>query len=149
MAEDAAEELALTLTRNGLRRMTARVLAALLFSDQEAITAGEIGERLGASAGSVSTALRSLVDVGLVEKVPAPSSRREHYHCPDDAWARLMSAQNTTVRAMLQAAERGISAVGENSVAGRRLAIMHDFYTHLVRELPAVIDRWHRNGTKQ
>lgn len=125
--------------------LTARVLSALLFSDQESITAGEIGERLGAGAGSVSTALRSLGDVGLVERVPAPGSRREHYRCPDDAWARLMSAQNTTVEAMLQAAERGISAVGENGVAGRRLALMHDFYTHLMSELPAVIDRWHQS----
>jgi DNA-binding transcriptional regulator GbsR (MarR family) len=99
----------------------------------------------------VSTALRSLADVGLVERVPAPGSRREHYRCPDDAWARLMSAQNTTVQAMLRAAERGISAVGENTVAGRRLTIMHDFYTHLMSELPAVIDRWrqNQNGTEQ
>lgn len=142
MADDAAEELALTLTRNGLQRMTARVLAVLLFSEQESITAGEIGERLGASAGSVSTALKSLGDVGLVERVPAPGSRREHYRCPDDAWARLMSTQNTTVQAMLHAAERGIAAAGEDSVASRRLAIMHDFYTHLMRELPALIERW-------
>lgn len=149
MADDAAEKLALTLTRNGLHRMTARVLAVLLFSDQESITAGEIAERLAVSAGSVSTALRSLGDVGLVEKVPAPGSRREHYHCPDDAWARLMSAQNTTVRAMLRAAERGIAVVGEHSVAGRRLANMHDFYTHLMTELPAVVDRWHRKRAER
>jgi DNA-binding transcriptional regulator GbsR (MarR family) len=145
MPEGAAEELALTLTRNGLQRMTARVLAVLLFTERESITAGEIGERLGASAGSVSTALKSLTDVGLIERVPAPGSRREHYRCPDDAWARLMSAQNTTVQAMLHAAERGIAAVGEDSVAGRRLAIMHGFYSHLIRELPAVIDRWRQD----
>lgn len=144
-AMEAAEELALTLTRNGLQRMTARVLAVLLFTEQESITAGEIGERLGASAGSVSTALKSLGDVGLVERVPAPGSRREHYRCPDDAWARLMSTQNTTVQAMLRAAERGIAVAGEDSVAGRRLAIMHDFYTHLMRELPALIERWRQN----
>jgi DNA-binding transcriptional regulator GbsR (MarR family) len=117
----------------------------LLFTEQESITAGEIGERLGASAGSVSAALKSLGDVGLIERVPAPGSRREHFRCPDDAWARLMSAQNTTVQAMLHAAERGIAAAGEHSVAGRRLAIMHDFYTHLMRELPAVIDRWQQS----
>jgi DNA-binding transcriptional regulator GbsR (MarR family) len=144
-AMGAAEELALTLTRNGLQRMTARVLAVLLFTEQESITAGEIGERLAASAGSVSTAIRSLSDVGLVERVPAPGSRREHFRCLDDAWARLMSTQNTTVQAMLHAAERGMAAAGEDSAAGRRLAIMHDFYTHLMRELPAVIDRWQQS----
>ncbi|MBN6041211.1 GbsR/MarR family transcriptional regulator [Amycolatopsis sp. 195334CR] len=141
---DAAEELALTLTRNGLQRMTARVLSVLLFTEQESITAGEIAERLSASTGTVSTALKSLGDAGLVERVPAPGSRREHYRCPDDAWARLMSAQNTTVQAMLHAAEQGIAAAGADSVAGRRLANMHDFYTHLMQELPAVIDRWRK-----
>ena len=141
----AAEELALTLTRNGLQRMTARVLAVLLFTEQESITAGEIAERLSASAGSVSTAIKSLTEVGLIERVPAPGSRREHYRCPDDAWARLMSTQNTTIQAMLHAAERGIATVGEDSVAGRRLTTMHDFYAHLMKELPAVIDRWRQS----
>jgi DNA-binding transcriptional regulator GbsR (MarR family) len=142
MLADAAEELALTLTRNGLQRMTARVLAVLLFTEQESITAGEIAEQLGASAGSVSTALKSLTEVGLIERVPAPGNRREHYRCPDDAWARLLSTQNATVRSMLHAAERGLDIVGRDSVAGRRLATMHDFYSHLMRELPAIIDSW-------
>lgn len=142
MLGDAAEELALTLTHNGLQRMTARVLAVLLFTEQESITAGEIAEQLGASAGSVSGAIRSLTEVGLIERVPARGSRREHFRCPDDAWARLMSTQNQTVRAMLHAAERGLDTVGRDSVAGRRLATMHDFYTYLMRELPAVIERW-------
>jgi len=56
-----------------------------------------------------------------------------------------MSARNTTVQAMLHAAERGIAAAGADSVAGRRLAIMRDFYTHLMRELPAGIDRWRQS----
>ena len=37
--QDAAEELALVLTNHGLQRMTARVLATLLFTEQPTITA--------------------------------------------------------------------------------------------------------------
>ncbi len=139
-----AEELALTLTRNGLQRMTARVLSALLFTEQETLTAGEIAERLRASTGSVSTALRALTTTGLAERVPVPGSTRTHYRCPDDAWVRLMSTQNETVRTMLAAAERGIEAAGEDSTAGRRLATMRDFYTYLMSELPPLLDRWQR-----
>ncbi|EHR60259.1 GbsR/MarR family transcriptional regulator [Saccharomonospora cyanea] len=139
-----AEELALTLTRNGLQRMTARVLAALLFTEQETLTAGELGERLRASAGSVSTALRTLTTTGLVERVPVPGSTRTHYRCPDDAWVRLMSTQNEVVRAMLAAAERGIEAAGDDSAAGRRLTTMRDFYAYLMSELPLLLDRWRR-----
>ncbi|WP_179957099.1 MarR family transcriptional regulator [Amycolatopsis anabasis] len=138
----AAEEFALTLTKYGLQRMTARVLGALLFTEQETITAGEIAEQLAVSPGSVSTAIKSLDAVGLIERVPAPGSRREHYRFPDDGWARLMSTQNAVVRMMQEAAQRGIDATGADSLAGRRLAEMWDFYDHVLRELPAVIERW-------
>ncbi|WP_406643344.1 hypothetical protein [Amycolatopsis sp. WGS_07] len=53
-----------------------------------------------------------------------------------------MSAQNTVVQEMQDAAAAGIEFAGEDSVAGRRLADMRDFYAHLMRELPAIIDRW-------
>jgi DNA-binding transcriptional regulator GbsR (MarR family) len=139
---DGAEDFALTLTEHGLQRMTARVLAVVLFTEQDTITAGEIADQLGASRGSVSTAIKALTPVGLIERVPAPGSRREHYRFPDDGWARLMSTQNAVVRRMQDAAERGIAAAGPHSRAADRLADMRDFYAYLMRELPAVIDRW-------
>lgn len=138
----AAEELALKLTKGGLQKMTARVLSTLLFTEQATITMGEIAEQLDVSAGSVSTAIKTLTSVGLIEQVPAPGSRREHYRFPEDGWARLMSTQNEMVQMMQDAAQAGIDAVGENSAAGHRLVLMRDFYTHMMRELPAVIDAW-------
>lgn len=139
---DAAERLALTLTRGGMQRMTARVLSALLFADQETVTAGELAERLVISPGTVSTAIKNLTMVGLIEKVPAPGSRREHFRFREGAWATLMSSQNQVVQAMQQAADEGIAATGETSPAGRRLVEMRDFYSYLMAELPALIDRW-------
>ncbi|MFY1594783.1 GbsR/MarR family transcriptional regulator [Micromonospora sp. WMMD737] len=139
---DPAEHLALALTQGGMQRMTARVLAALLFTEQDTLTAGEIAELLIISSGSVSTALKSLTSVGLIEKVPAPGSRREHFRFREGAWATLMSEQNQLVKVMREAAEQGIAATGEDSVAGGRLGEMRDFYDYLWRELPALIDRW-------
>ncbi|MEU9507361.1 MarR family transcriptional regulator [Micromonospora sp. NPDC048170] len=145
---DPAEHLALALTQGGMQRMTARVLAALLFTEQDTLTAGEITELLVISSGSVSTALKSLTSVGLIEKVPAPGSRREHFRFREGAWATLMSEQNQLVRVMREAAEQGIAATGEDSVAGRRLGEMRDFYDYLWRELPALIDQWKAHGSK-
>lgn len=144
---EAAERLALTLTRGGMQRMTARVLSALLFADQETVTAGEIAERLVISPGTVSTAIKNLTMVGLIEKVPAPGSRREHFRFREGAWATLMSSQNQVVQAMEQAADEGIAATGETSPAGRRLVEMRDFYGYLMAELPALIDRWKAGRT--
>jgi len=139
----AAERLALTLSEGGMQRMTARVLAALLFAEQETVTAGELGEWLQISPGTVSTSVKALTRVGLIERVPAPGSRRDHYRFRDGAWAILMSSQNEVVKAMQEAASEGIEAVGAHTAAGRRLEEMRDFYGYLMAELPAVIDRWH------
>ncbi|MER7209171.1 MarR family transcriptional regulator [Streptosporangium sp. NPDC000239] len=142
----AAERLALTLTEGGLQRMAARTLAAFLFTDQESITAGEIADQLEASAGSVSGAIKSLTTVGLIERLPSPGSRREHYRLRDDAWATLFTSQNTVIQAMLQAASAGISATDEDDPARRRLTQMRAFYEFLLGELPALLHRWHRQS---
>jgi len=41
---EAAEQLALVLASHGLQRMTARVLAALLFTEQATMTMGELAD---------------------------------------------------------------------------------------------------------
>lgn len=139
---EAAERLALVLTSNGMQRMTARVMAALLFADQETVTAGELAEWLVISPGTVSTALKALSSSGLVERVPAPGSRREHFRFRDEAWVQLMSAQNQSLNAVFEAADRGIKESGEDSIAGRRLVNMRDFYAYVMAEMPAIIERW-------
>lgn len=71
---DAAERLALVLVNHGLQRMTARVLATLLFTEQASMTMSELAERLQASSGAISGALKMLTSVGLVERAPAPAA---------------------------------------------------------------------------
>ncbi|MEV1179473.1 helix-turn-helix domain-containing protein [Nonomuraea sp. NPDC049784] len=142
----AAERLALTLIEGGLQRMSARTLAIFLFTDQDSVTAGEIAERLEASAGSVSGAIKSLLTVGLIERLPSPGSRREHFRLREDAWATLFTSQNTVIQAMLQAAAAAIAATEEGDPAHQRLAQMHAFYDFLLGELPALLERWHQQS---
>ncbi|MEV4465208.1 MarR family transcriptional regulator [Micromonospora echinofusca] len=141
----AAERLALTLIEGGLQRMAARTLAVFLFTDQESLTAGDIAERLDASAGSVSVAVKSLLTVGLIERLPAPGSRREHYHLRDDAWAVLFTGQNTVIQLMLQAAQAGIDTTAANDPAHRRLTQMRNFYQFMLDEIPALLERWQQH----
>ncbi|GAA5019757.1 GbsR/MarR family transcriptional regulator [Actinopolymorpha pittospori] len=138
----AAERMALVLAQNGMQKATARVMTAFLFADQDSVTAPELGEQLGISSGAVSGAIKMLLTVGLIERVPAPTSRREHYRLRDGAWATLMSAQNGVVQAMFEVAEEGIQAAGQDSLAAMRLAEMRDFYSYMFSELPALIERW-------
>lgn len=142
-SQHAAERLALVLTGHGLQRMTARVLATLLFTEQPSMTMADLAEVLQASAGSISGALKMLTSVGLAERVPVPGNRREHFRLPDNAWSVLFTSKNETMREMLEAADAGIGATDEHGPARRRLAEMRDFYGFLMAEIPALVDRWH------
>lgn len=147
-AARAAEELALVLSNHGLQRMMARVLAALLFTEHATLTMGELGEQLQASTGAVSGALKMLASVGLVERVPVPGSRRDHYRLRDDAWAVHYTNQNEVIAAFRAAADAGVGVSGPESVAGRRLAQMRDFYDFLLAEIPPILERW-RQGERR
>jgi DNA-binding transcriptional regulator GbsR (MarR family) len=144
--QKAAEELALVLAKYGNQRMMARVLATLLFTEQSTLTMGELAEQLHASSGAISGAVNMLTSVGLAEQVPAPASRRDHYRLRDDAWAILYTNQNEAAVAVLKAAEAGIAATDDGSLAHERLTQMRDFYTFLMQEIPALLDRWYQQS---
>jgi DNA-binding transcriptional regulator GbsR (MarR family) len=140
--DDSAEQLALTLTAHGMQRMTARVLTALLFSEEPTMTSNELSEQLQASSGAISTSVRMLTSVGLAERVPMPTSRRDHYRLRDNAWAVLFTNQNAVLAAMQEAAADGIAETEKGSLARARLTQMRDFYAFLLGEIPALLDRW-------
>jgi DNA-binding transcriptional regulator GbsR (MarR family) len=133
-----------------MQRMTARVLATLLFVEQPTVTAGELSKRLQASSGAISGAIKMLMSVGVAERVPAPASRRDHYRLRDNAWAIQYTNQNEVTSAVLKAAEAGIAATEDDSLARQRLTQMRDFYNFLFEEIPVLLDRWYqRSGSTE
>ena len=139
---DVGEQLALVFAGQGMQRMTARVLAALLFTEQPSVTMAELAEALQASAGSISGALKQLTAVGVAERVPAPASRRDLYRIRSDAWATLYTGQNQTIAEFWDAADAGIAATDNASPARQRLVEMRDFYAFLMSEIPPILQRW-------
>jgi hypothetical protein len=65
-----------------------------------------------------------------------------------DAWAVLYTNQNEVIAAMQNAADAGIADTGPDSRARHRLTQMRDFYTFLLDEIPALLERWQeRSGS--
>jgi DNA-binding transcriptional regulator GbsR (MarR family) len=139
---ECAERLALTLAQSGMQRTTARVMTALLFTQQQTMTAADLCKELHISSGAVSGAVNQLIPTGMIERVPAPGSRRDHYRFREHAWATLMGNQNALLDSMWNAAAEGLKAAGHDSVVGRRLDEMQDFYGFMQREMAALIDKW-------
>ena len=145
---EAAEQLALSLVGAGMQRMGARAIAAFLFTDEETLTAGDLAQELGVSAGSVSGAVKMVAQMGLIERIYVAGSRREHFRMRDNAWTTLYSRQHSVVDDVLNAVEKGVEAVGPG-LAHDRLAYMRDFYTFLLNEAPMLVERFEQSRLGQ
>src|SRR5215510_4226930 len=69
----------------GVSRTMAEI-HGLLYISGEAMTAGQIQERLGISRGNVSMNIRTLVEWGLVRRVRKRGDRRDYYESLTDVW---------------------------------------------------------------
>ena len=72
-----AEDFGLLFEGFGLPRMVGRVLGVLLISDPPELSAEELAEALQASRGSISSATRSLIGMGLVQRRTKRGERRD------------------------------------------------------------------------
>ena len=114
------------------------MLAALLFTERSTITMGELAERLQASSGAISGAIKMLTSVGLVERAPGPASQPDHYRLRDDAWAVLYTNQNVVISAIQAAAEAGLAATGDDNLARQARHLNARLLCLLARRNPGV-----------
>lgn len=104
------EELGMQLELEaGAPRMVGRVLAWLLVCDPAEQSAAEVAERLQASKGSISTATRLLLRLGLIERVRLRGERFDRFIARPQAWDEYLwredqfSAPRRVLRLGLQA----------------------------------------------
>ncbi|WCB93066.1 hypothetical protein DSM104299_01768 [Baekduia alba] len=135
------EAFGLLLADAGMPRMAARAFAAILSDDAPGLTAGELGERLGASAAAISGAVRYLTKVGMLRKLREPGARVDHYSLGDDVWYELLAERE----ARLTRWERTLAdcAAGlPDGPGARRLRESEEFYAFLRGELTGLLERW-------
>ncbi|WP_205328315.1 GbsR/MarR family transcriptional regulator [Glycomyces sp. YM15] len=137
------EEFAIMMERLGLVRMTGRVMGWLLVCDPPEQTFGQIAEALQASKGSISTALKFLTTAGWIAKTSKPGERADYYTIRPSAMADLVKQQAAQYSVFTETTARGL-ALFADAPAERsgRLRDMHDFFSWLAAELPALMERW-------
>lgn len=138
------ESLALVLSQIGMQRMSARVFAALMTTDDARLTAADLASQLSVSPAAISGAVRFLEQIGLVAKEREPGERRDHYRLFDDLWYATFLKRDRMIIMWRDAAGDGIDALGEDSPAGKRLAEMRDFLSFMLGELNDMYERWHK-----
>lgn len=144
------EDFGLMFEGFGLPRMVGRVLGVLLISDPPDLSAEELAEALQASRGSISSATRTLVTMGLVQRRTRRGERRDYFRMKPGAWDELMRRELEGLARFRQMAERGLDIASSDSPEARRnLEEMREFYAYWERELPAVLERWEDDRKKE
>jgi DNA-binding transcriptional ArsR family regulator len=136
------ERFAGILEASGVPRMPARAYVALFATDSGTLTAAELADRLQASPGAVSGAVRYLAQVGLITRAREPGSRRDRYHVDDDAWYEAVLRREQLLARFEDSAREGVEVLGARTPAGERMARSRDFFAFLRREMPLLLERW-------
>ncbi len=137
------EALGLHWESSGGTRMSGRVLGWLTISHPAEQTAAELAAVLSASKGSISTATRSLLQLGLIEKVSVPGERAVRFRIAPGAWRHALHVSIELARGYRQLAELGLAALPADSPADReRLREMHDVHAFLESEYPKLLERY-------
>ena len=137
------EHTAMTLADWGFPRMAARVLLALMSSEQGALAAADLARALEVSPAAISGAVRYLVHIGIVVREPSPGSRSDRYRLPDDAWYEASALKGDLFATIAGLAAEGVTALGGSSTpAGARVAEMRDFFAFVHSDLGRLLDRW-------
>lgn len=137
-----AEDVSLMFEAMGMPPMAGRVWAALLIADGPHLSAADLQSQIGASAGSVSTAVAALTRIGIVDRVWVPGDRRSYYAASMGALERLLDRSAEVLTQMVALSERGIEVLANVDPARERLEQMRDFYAWFDREFDLLIDRW-------
>ncbi|GAA3351106.1 MarR family transcriptional regulator [Amorphoplanes nipponensis] len=134
------ERFASTLADAGFPRLAARVFAALLASEEGRMTAAALAERLHASTGGVSGAVRYLVQIRLIRTERDPGTRR-HAYVVDGSWYEATVTGNPFLSRGEADLRAGIAVLGD-SPAADRLQETLELIQFLRAETSAMMRRW-------
>jgi DNA-binding transcriptional regulator GbsR (MarR family) len=113
----------------GATRMMGRIYGWLMIGPQSQLSITELAAALGASKASISTVIRQLELGQMVERVPVANSRQHHYQLKSGGWAQVLRARVARLRPGIEAAQFGLSIVGDDRPRQRdRLQELMDFF---------------------
>lgn len=124
-------------------RMMGRILGHLLLCDPPRQSSAQLADALSVSRGAISQSTRSLLTLGLIEKVPVPGERATFFRIVEGAWLQAFQMSFTRLRLARELAERGLALLeGSPPERRRRMEELHEFYCFVETELPILFERY-------
>ena len=114
--------------------------AGVLMLGAEPMTARQLRDEVGASAGAMSEVTRLLIDNGVVRRFKEPGARHFVYEWRPDAWAGCLEHQVRQVGELRELAHRSAErGAGLPAPAGERIRDMVAYYDVVADRLAALL----------
>lgn len=124
----------------GGTRIAGRLAGWLLICDPPEQTPAQLVEVLGISKASVSTELRKLEQLGVIERTTLPGDRRSYWRVAVHAWPELMARRLRMIDRFVELADQGLTLLEQEPSARRmRLAGLRHAYAQLQHALQATL----------
>lgn len=136
--------MASALHQAGLARVPSLVFSALLVDEDGRMTSAELAETLHVSPASVSGAVKYLEQIGMMRRERERGSRRDVYVVEEEAWHTALMKRDQVYTPMIAALTVGLSAVGPDTPAHRRILVTREFFAFVNEEMTALADKWER-----
>lgn len=133
----------------GGTRAMGRILAWLLVCDPPEQTAREIEEAVGASAGSVSTTTKALVNSSMIERFGKPGHRSAYFRVRPGMWGDLLRRRMALGQSLGRLAGEGLRFVGTERSASRRLREIESYCRYVEERLPEFLAEWEQEWKKE
>lgn len=136
------DRLGLFLETVGAPRTIGRIYGWLLICDPPQQSLTELAAALGVSKATISTMIRPMREGGLVERLPS-ASRQHLYRVVPGGFTHLLQVQLARMQAGADAAEFGLSMIGEDRAGQReRLVDLRDFCQFSTEVTGELVQRW-------
>lgn len=138
------EDFGLFFEQMGLNRTAGRIFGWLLICDPPEQTLDDLTEALQMAKSTISTSARFLTEVGIIERVSKPGIRKDFYRISPTFWENALNASIEQFRGFKHFAEVGLRLIDEETSEHQRrtLTHMHSLYSFMMREFPAMLERW-------
>jgi len=142
------EEFGLLYEELGGTRMAGRVSGWLLLCDPPVQSLTQIADTLGVSKAAVSTAARSLLQAGVVERVSEPGARGDFYRALPGPMETVLGVNHAlTLKSLV---DRGLDLVADKDQTQSNYVLLHQlsaFLGFLEGEIPGLLARWNQHRT--
>jgi DNA-binding transcriptional regulator GbsR (MarR family) len=133
----------------GAAKSEGRIVGFLLVCGRDAVSAAEIAAGAGVSAGSVSTGLRRLTDLGFVRQVPT-ANRARSYTMDEDVWGGFLRNERDYLKRQHELAQSALDALPHLDERSRhRLVNMRDYMSWLDGYHDVLSEQWERTKAER